>query len=358
MAKPPIDLQAEFDRVVAERDAMRSALITTISKPKLLPRNMADPYHRPYGAPAPVAGASDARPASRQARRVLARPNRPNAGVEARYRQRLDSLIGEMNASVIYWLKAQYRKTPPKMQELTHDDVLVRIRRRNLDDAGRDITDPSSVGMAFDRRTPAEFLAEAFARLRERWERKFDETAAGLAEWFAVESWRRSDGQLKRLLAQSPFSVKFQMTPAMRDVLAATTSENVALIKSIPSQYLTQVEGIVMRSVTAGRDLAPMVAELTEQFGVTKRRAAFIAINQNNQATANMTRVRQVELGLKAVWMHSHAGKEPRPTHLRNNGEPYDPAAGWFDPAERKRIWPGQLINCRCFTKTIVPGLS
>lgn len=113
-----------------------------------------------------------------------------------------------------------------------------------------------------------------------------------------------------------------------------------------------------MRSVTAGRDLHQLTEDLVEQTGVTRRRAAAISHDQNNKATSAMTRARQVELGLQSVWMHSHAGKHPRPTHLSNNGQPYDPAEGWYDPAVGRNIWPGELINCRCFAKSIVPGFE
>ncbi|WP_257785984.1 hypothetical protein [Burkholderia ubonensis] len=40
---------------------------------------------------------------------------------------------------------------------------------------------------------------------------------------------------------------------------------------------------------------------------MTKRRAAFIAHNQNSKATATITRVRQEGLGItEAIWLHSH----------------------------------------------------
>jgi uncharacterized protein with gpF-like domain len=74
-----------------------------------------------------------------------------------------------------------------------------------------------------------------------------------------------------------------------------------------------------------------------------------------------MNRARQEELGItEAVWLHSHAGKKPRPTHLANHGKRYNVAEGWFDPDPkvRKHIWPGELINCRCVSKSVVKGFS
>jgi hypothetical protein len=216
----------------------------------------------------------------------------------------------------------------------------------------------SDANMALDRRTPADHLRSAFARLRKRWEDRFDEAAGKLARWFAQSAATRSDERLRRILRDGGLSVKFTPTKAMRDVMAGTVQANVALIKSIPEQYLTQVEGYVMRSVQTGRDLHQLSQDLQHELGVTKRRAAFISLDQNNKATSAMTRARQMELGLQAIWKHSHAGKTPRPSHVANDGKPYDPVQGWWDPHEKKFIWPGTLISCRCYSQTVVPGFK
>lgn len=302
------------------------------------------------------------RQAARQVRRRQSRGARPNLGIEAAYQRRIETLVDAMNASVVYFLKAAYRKTPPRMME-ANDELLGSIGAMDTsyrgDGAHPDIGEviPDRGALAFDR-SPADWLKSAFDKLARRWLRQFDQGADKLAEWFTTATSRRSDAALQGILRKSGFAVEFRMTPAMRDIRDATVHENVALIKSIPREYLTQVEGSVMRSVTAGRDLGTLVTELRHHHGVTKRRAALIARQQNNAATAAFTRARQVEHGLQAVWMHSYAGKEPRPTHLANNGKPYDPAVGWYDPAEKKHIFPGQLINCRCFSRTVIPGFE
>jgi uncharacterized protein with gpF-like domain len=59
----------------------------------------------------------------------------------------------------------------------------------------------------------------------------------------------------------------------------------------------------------------------------------------------------------EAVWLHSGGGKVPRPTHVRNNGRRYSVAEGWLDPAEGRRVFPGELINCRCVSRAVMPGL-
>ena len=259
---------------------------------------------------------------------LVLRPVRPNAGIEAAYRRGLLGLIDEMGTSFAYWLKAAWRSNEPVMA-----------------------TDES----------PAATLREAMRKLRRRWERRFVTAAKELAEHFAKSATQRSDAGLRAILKKGGFSVEFKVTPAARDILQAIVAENVALIKSIPEQYFTQVEGAVMRSVQTGRDLGQLTDDLEKQIGVTRRRAAFIARDQNNKATAAITRARQAELGItEAIWVHSGGGKHPRPTHLKAGREQkrYDVTKGWFDPGVDKFILPGELPNCRCVSRAVVKGFS
>jgi uncharacterized protein with gpF-like domain len=234
-------------------------------------------------------------------------------------------LIDEMMRSVEYWLGAAYRANEPEM--------------------------------ALDK-SPARILADRVRALRRRWERNFSRLSADLARYFARATAHRSDLALKRALSRGGMSVEFKLTPAMNDVLQATVHENVSLIRSIPEQFFTQIEGDVMRSVAVGGDLHSLSGALRKQYGVTKRRAALIARDQNNKATANLTRVRYIELGIERMrWLHSGGGKEPRPSHVKagRDREVFDLREGWYDPHEREHILPGQLVNCRC---SMVPILE
>lgn len=261
----------------------------------------------------------------RKGERIL-RPVHPNAGLAAEYRAKLDAIIEAMQRSYVYWLKAQYKQTPPRL--------------------------------AMDA-TPARELERELAMLGKRWSKRLDEAAPRLAEWFAKSTSRRSSAALKRILKDGGISVEFTMTPTMRDAYQATIAEQVGLIKSIGSQYHTEVQGLVMRSVSTGRDLGQLSKDLQERYGITKRRAAFISLDQNNKANAVFTRVRQQEAGIeKAIWLHSHAGKVPRPSHLANSGKPYSIATGWWDPDVKQFIRPGELPRCRCTSKSIVKGFS
>lgn len=247
------------------------------------------------------------------------------------YRKRLDREIAAMHASLIYWLRAQWREKPPAMA-----------------------TDASAAAM----------LIAEMKKLSQRWEKRFDNMAGALAKRFAGSSLSHADGRLRRILRDAGWTVKFKMTPAANDIMRATIDQQVGLIKSIASEHLTEVQGLVMRSVQEGRDLGTLTQQLEKRYEITRRRAELIARDQNNKATAAITRARQQELGLtQAIWKHSGAGKEPRPSHVafaggQLGGPVYDVREGWLDPEVKERVWPGTLINCRCTSRTIIPGLS
>ena len=251
-------------------------------------------------------------------------PIHPNVGITVGYQRRLDKMIADMQRSIVYWLRAQYRATPPLLAS----------------DA-----------------SPASELIASMRTLGRRWLARFEEGAKRLGDYFATTVRKRSDAALKSILKDAGFSVKFRMTRPMNDVLQATIGAQVGLIKSIASEHLSEVQGLVMRSVQVGGDLSELTTSLEARYGVTRRRAALIARDQNRKATAAMTRVRYEELGItKAIWMHSGGGKEPRPTHVKMSGQMYDVTKGWLDPAVNERVWPGTLINCRCVSRPVVPG--
>ena len=272
----------------------------------------------------------------RRPRRHITKPLRgvqANAGIEAAYRRKLVVMIEEMAKDVRKTLVGDLRDNPPAVVELAQDDLSSTIMR------------------------------DAIRKLARRWNKRFDTMAERLAKYFAKSTSQRVDGALERILKEGGMSVEWRMTPAMRDVLNATVAENVGLIKSIPAQYLGRVEGFVMRSVTTGRDLKQLSDDLQKQLGVEKRRAHLIARDQNNKCSAAFTRVRQIESfgdEAMAVWCHSGAGKEPRPTHVKAGRDKvqYKVSEGWFDPAIGRNTWPGVEINCRCFSKIVVPGFS
>lgn len=251
----------------------------------------------------------------------LLKPIFPNAGIEAAYAKRLIRLIDAMHKSVDYWVGANYRVQSDRL----------------ANDA-----------------SPANELRDMLRHLSKRWIKIFDEMAEQAASNFVTSAADQVDMNFANQFRQRDFRVNFKLTAEARNALQAVIGDNVALIRSIPREYMADIEGFVMRSIAVGGDRLTLSKQLRERYGMTKKRASLIATDQNSKANTVIIRVRQEELGIvEAEWMHSHAGREPRHSHVQFDGKRYDVRKGAYIDGEW--IYPGQKINCRCASLSVIP---
>jgi uncharacterized protein with gpF-like domain len=253
---------------------------------------------------------------------------RPNEGVKADYRKRLLALIDAMHKDVLRAVTRSYKANPP--HALLAKDA-----------------------------SPAAAERAVMKALHRKWGKTFADAADKIAAHFADEVLKHNDFALKRTLRDAGFSVKFQTTRPMNDAFQSVRHANVQLIKSIPQQHLNDVEGMVQRSVQHGHDMGQLSKDLQARYEVTKRRAALIARDQNNKATAIMNKVRKLDLGIKrSRWIHTAASKHPRDSHEDMNATLFDTAEGCYDKEYGDFVQPGQLINCGCIAEGIIPGMD
>lgn len=251
------------------------------------------------------------------------RPIYPNAGLRAAYRKRLTQEVDRLSRSIMYWVVAAYRK-----QE------------------GRLAQDASPV-------TDVEKdLREHIKRWLKRWN-SFAETSA---DWFGQQADATTTAALSAALADAGFTVRFEQKRLTNNVIRSIIKENVNLIKSIASQYLTDVQGIVLRGMSFGRDVDFVRKELQKRHGVTSRRAKFIARDQCNKATEAIKSSRAQSLGItRARWVHVPGVKTSRRTHQQMDGKEYIIAEGMYDSAVGYKVKPGELPGCQCVNRLIIP---
>lgn len=262
------------------------------------------------------------------ARRVLP-PVHPNVGVTVWYRQQLDTLI-----------------------QLAHLDLVLRLGMAWEEN-------PPDIGFAQDAPSAIRNIDRTLKEWGKQWAAKFDKMSDRIADQFAAKSFRATDAQMREQLKRAGFAINFKPTKQSLEAYRAVVAENVNLIKSIQSHYLTQVQSDVWQSVNKGADMAKLSRTLHERYGSTVKRAALIARDQNAKAKAVLENTRRQQLGIThAIWQHSSAGKEPRPTHVAMNGKRFELKKGMYDSDEGEWIWPGQLINCRCTSRAIIPGVT
>lgn len=202
--------------------------------------------------------------------------------------------------------------------------------------------------------------------LRGKFTQLFDTKSKTLAERMVSGAIKVSKASLYQSLKQlsGGLSLKTGVVPeGMEDVAKASIEENVSLIKSIPQEYLKNVTGSVMRSITTGNGLADLVPEINTFAGQTERRARNIALDQTRKAYNSINKQRMQKIGVKKFeWIHSGGGQRPRKSHQAMNGNIYSfdnlPIINQEQVNNGKapeRGIPGQAINCGC---TMVPVIE
>ncbi len=138
----------------------------------------------------------------------------------------------------------------------------------------------------------------------------------------------------------------------IRAALAEATEANIALIKSIPTQYLDGIRETVQRAFAAGERFESVAKRIERVGDVTASRAKLIARDQVSKMNAAFNEVRQVSVGVeKYIWSTSH-DERVRPSHRDMNGE----VVAWKEPREvdGERVHPGEPVNCRCVAIPVI----
>ncbi|BET96524.1 phage head morphogenesis protein [Xenorhabdus taiwanensis] len=236
----------------------------------------------------------------------------------------MQGLIQEMADSVDYWISAEYKRQQPNI-----------------------------VGDA----SPAKELNRKLFSVMGRWKTKFNQMAESIAIWFVNRANTYASNSVKNKLKADSITVNMRVTPAVQNVLDSLYEQQVSLIKSIPEQYLTQVQTLVQQSVVNGRDIGFLKEELKKRYSLTENRAKTIARDQNAKATNAIARERCRSSGItEGIWIHRAGGsKSYRESHLKMHGQRFKLSEGCYDPHVQRYIHTGEEINCKCDFRPVIP---
>lgn len=194
-------------------------------------------------------------------------------------------------------------------------------------------------------------LTAALRTVRQRYESpQFLALVADIARRFVTTANNSNRRRTERDLGVNIYSD----SQTLQDYLAVSTADNVALIKSIPSQYLTQVESIVMANVRAGGRPSNIAKALQQQLGVTERRAKMIARDQVNKINSNLASMRIKDVGFKYFKWETSNDERVRDRHedVSERVTAYGKGVYRFDnlPIVDQNLpqLPGEPIQCRC----------
>lgn len=150
----------------------------------------------------------------------------------------------------------------------------------------------------------------------------------------------------------------YRSEPWLAELQKNWVSQNTSLIKSVPTQYMAKVEQIVRTGVMAGTSSREIAKQVKDASGVSDRRAKIIARNEIGNANAELTKYRQMDLGVKNYrWVTAHdervrgnpSGRYPNaiPSHYARDGKVFE----WANPPAGGH--PGMAILCRCYASPV-----
>ncbi len=164
--------------------------------------------------------------------------------------------------------------------------------------------------------------------------------------------------QIKTVLGIDPI----QAEPWLADVLQSHAAENASLIKTLPTEAMSDIQEITTRGLRRGDSPATIRKVIQERWKVTEGRARVIGRDQVSKLNSALTQSRQVSLGVtRYSWLDSDDGKV-RPSHKRRDGKIFE----WGKPIQPQLReqglpvdeidgHPGEPIQCRC---DAIPVLS
>lgn len=198
-------------------------------------------------------------------------------------------------------------------------------------------------------------IVAALRRLLTRWT---SPQAQKQAEQIAADFVRTAaDDNLRR---QKSFGIDlYGGNDQLQDYLQAAAFQNAQLIKSIPAQYLEQVQNIVVGNMRQGMRPSYIEQALVKQFGITTRRAKLIARDQTSKIQGEMNRIRQVNSGLEYFKWVTSQDERVRHSHVAVAKRDVGYGEGVFKWSDLPVVdgvptFPGQPINCRCVARPVI----
>lgn len=238
---------------------------------------------------------------------------------------------------------------------------------------------PTLIAARYTKRIQSTVLEEAFALVRAKLVPQLEAIAAGAsriattdaredvgatvdeieAEYFAKWSRKRFAKVVQPIAQNTEAFQAMQLNRQIRDVvsidvvgaepwlgdaIAEFTTENVSLIKSVPTRLFDDLEQHLTRGIADGLRWEELASTIEERFKVSTARAELIARDQVGKFFGDLNRVRQTDLGVtRFVWRTSNDDRV-REEHQEREGESYQ----WANAPEGG---PGEPVLCRCYAE-------
>ena len=152
-----------------------------------------------------------------------------------------------------------------------------------------------------------------------------------------------------------------KLTKDQREKISDEWQQNMKLwIKDFTEKEIVRLRKDVQTSVFSGNRVESMVKKIQKSYGVSQRKAKFLARQESSLLMTKFKETRYVDAGVNEYRWTCVAGSKNhpvRPSHKILDGKIFrwDNPPITTEPGETvRRNNPGQDYNCRCFAKPIV----
>lgn len=202
-------------------------------------------------------------------------------------------------------------------------------------------------------------------KLIDKWQKRFNVFGNDFAKKMIGTVDKQASNDLKRSTDKLSGGLNIKtdaLTERTKDIILAGTDESASLIKSIATDYTTEVKEAISRSISTNTgsftSLKETISEMLQgKFKTYKNKAKNIALDQTRKAYSNIAASRMRDVGLEEyIWRHSAGSQNPREHHQHVlNGNTYklsDPPI--IDPKTGRRGKPGDDYNCKCYMDPVI----
>lgn len=146
-------------------------------------------------------------------------------------------------------------------------------------------------------------------------------------------------------------------------IVKANIAKNATLIKSIPEEFVKNIESIIYSGVSTGSTYKSIenqikgVDGITTVFGKLDNRVKLIARNEVSSINGQINKTRMQNIGITKFEWVTAGDERVRDSHAQLDGQVFD----WNNPPTNERgekIIPGSDFNCRCQSIAVIEPLN
>ena len=178
-----------------------------------------------------------------------------------------------------------------------------------------------------------------------------------------INSYAAKDlGQSMRALSGGMTIKTDSLSEKTIDIIRAATNESSSLIKTISTEYMSEVKESLLRSIVSGsssfeKTRVAVNDMLTTRHRKYRNKAKNIVLDQTRKAYQGINQQRMREIGINEFeWVHVGGSQNPRAYHKFDlNGRIFDlndPPV--IDKSTGEKGLPGQAINCKCIMRPVI----